>query len=235
MGGGARCSRPHSPRSSKIVAAESPASDSAIAIDDLAMSATATRRDAVTADVVCRFRSGQRETKLLLHRARQKPAHAVLLPVCSLHHLFDAGPLGLAQEGEHPLLLGNALALWFVTFRRRLGGGRNGRDLAPGCRVRFDAPFLGRGALWVPGLRDGNGRHGFGLRWFAAPELTLARPKAPHIAGRALSASAAEQVNRPTPIAMRPSRQKSSRFLSRGALEASQSRGLVSRPTGREF
>jgi hypothetical protein len=34
------------------------------------MSATATRRDAVTANVACRFRSGQRETKLLLHRAR---------------------------------------------------------------------------------------------------------------------------------------------------------------------
>src|SRR5580693_10420431 len=94
MGGGARCSRRHAPRSSKIVAAESRASDSAISIDDLAMSlamsATATRRDAVTADVACRFRSGQRESKLLLHRARQKPAHAVLLPVCCLHHLFDA-------------------------------------------------------------------------------------------------------------------------------------------------
>ena len=94
IGGGARCSRRHSPRSSKIVKAESPASDSAIAIDDLAMSlamsATATRLDAVTADVACRFRSGQRETKLLLHRARQKSAHAVLLPVCRLHHLCDA-------------------------------------------------------------------------------------------------------------------------------------------------
>src|SRR5580704_9297393 len=97
MGGGARCSRRHSPRSSKIVAAESRASDSAISIDDLAMSATATRRDAVTADVVCRFRSGQRETKLLLHRARQKPAHAVLLPVRCLHHLCDASPLRSAE------------------------------------------------------------------------------------------------------------------------------------------
>jgi hypothetical protein len=82
MGGDARCSRRRSPRSSKIVAAESPASDSAISIDGLAMSANATRRDAVTADVARHFRSGQRETKLLLHRARQKPAHAVLLPVC---------------------------------------------------------------------------------------------------------------------------------------------------------
>ena len=67
--------------------------------------ATATRRDAVTADVACRFRSGQRETKLLLHRARQKPAHAVLLPVCCLHHLFDARPLGLTQQCQQALLL----------------------------------------------------------------------------------------------------------------------------------
>jgi hypothetical protein len=95
IGGGARCSRRHSPRSSKIVEAESPASDSATSIDGLAMSATATRLDAVTADVACRFRSGQRETKLLLHRARQKPAHAVLLPVCCLHHLFDASSVNL--------------------------------------------------------------------------------------------------------------------------------------------
>jgi hypothetical protein len=33
MGGGARCSRRHSPRSSKIVEAESRASNSAISID----------------------------------------------------------------------------------------------------------------------------------------------------------------------------------------------------------
>src|ERR1700730_8633209 len=78
------------------------------------------------------------------------------------------------------------------------------------------------GALGVPGFRDGKGRHGIGLHWFAAPELTLARPKAPHIAERALSASAGEQVHRPAPIAMRPLRQKSSRILSRGALEVSQ-------------
>src|SRR3984893_8642653 len=90
IGGGARCSRRHSPRSSKIVAAESPASDSAISIDGLGMLATPTRLDSGTADCACLFRSGQRETKLLLHRARQKPAHAVLLPGCCLHHLFDA-------------------------------------------------------------------------------------------------------------------------------------------------
>src|SRR5207302_4312458 len=81
------------------------------------------------------------------------------------------------------------------------------------------------GILW-------KGSTSFGLRWFAAPELTLARPKAPHIARRALSVSPDGQVHRPTHIAMRPLRRKSSRFLSRGALEASQSRGLVSRLTG---
>src|ERR1700720_1701937 len=130
MGGGARCSRRHSPRSSKIVEVESRASDSAISIDDLAMSATATRPDAGTADVACRFRSGQRETKLLFHRARQKPAHAVLLPVGRLHHFFDTGPFGLAQEGEHALLLGHSLRPWFGSLHRRLGG--SGRAVARG-------------------------------------------------------------------------------------------------------
>jgi hypothetical protein len=51
-----------------------------------------------------------------------------------------------------------------------------------------------------------------GFLWFAAPELALARPKAPHIAGRALSSPAGGQVHRPMPIAMRPLRQKSSRI-----------------------
>src|SRR3984893_10789737 len=157
MGGGARCSRRHSPRSSKIVEPESRASDSAISIAALAMSATATRRDAVTADVACRLRSGQRETKLLLHRARQKPAHAVLLPVCCPHHLCDARPLGLTQQCQQALLLGNSRDLWFVTFRRHLGGGRSGRDLAPSCRTRFNAPLFGCGGLKVSGLRDGRG------------------------------------------------------------------------------
>src|ERR1700688_1549369 len=62
------------------------------------------------------------------------------------------------------------------------------------------------GILW-------KGSTSFGLRWFAAPELTLARPKAPHVAGRALSVSPGGHVHRPAPIAMRPLRQKSSRFL----------------------
>ena len=81
------------------------------------------------------------------------------------------------------------------------------------------------GILW-------KGSTSFGLRWFAAPELTLARPKAPHIARRALSAPAAGHVHRPAPIAMRPLRQKSSRILSRGALETSQLRRPIGRQTG---
>ena len=56
--------------------------------------------------------------------------------------------------------------------------------------------------------------------------------QSPQIARRALSVSPGGHVHRPAPIAMRPLRQKSSRFLNRGALEASQSRGLVSRLTG---
>ena len=86
------------------------------------------------------------------------------MTVCRLHHLFDAGPLGLAQECEHALLLGDPLDLWFVSLQRRLWGGRGGRDLAPGCRVRFGAPLPGCGALGVRGLRDGKSRHGLGLR-----------------------------------------------------------------------
>src|SRR5580692_7286298 len=64
------------------------------------------------------------------------------------------------------------------------------------------------GILW-------KGSTSFGLRWFAASELTLARPKAPHIARRALSAPAGSQIHRPTHIAMRPLRQKSSRIRGR--------------------
>src|ERR1700731_4369694 len=80
-------------------------------------------------------------------------------------------------------------------------------------------PF-GCGALKVTGLRDGKGRHGFGLRWFAASELTLARPKAPHIARRALSVSPGGPVHRPAPIAN--ARQKSSRIRGCSAFETSQ-------------
>src|ERR1700731_4822568 len=108
------------------------------------------------------------------------------------------------------LLLGDALDLWFVSLQRRLDVGRGGRDLAPRCRVRFGAPLLGCGALGVPGLLDGKGRHGFGLRWFAASELTFARPKAPHVAGRALNASVGEQANRPTHIGSATARRWSS-------------------------
>ena len=117
------------------------------------MSATATRRDAVTADVACRFRSGQRESKLLLHRAGQKPAHAVLLPVCCLHHLFDTSPRGLTQQCQQALLLGNSLDLWYIAFAAArgieagLGGGRSGRDLAASCRVDVTLLFLDAAVL----------------------------------------------------------------------------------------
>ena len=47
----------------------------------------------------------------------------MLLPVCRLHHFCDAGPRGLAQQGEHALLLGDALDLWLVNFHRCFGGG----------------------------------------------------------------------------------------------------------------
>ena len=81
--------------------------------------------------------------------------HAVLLPVGRLHHFFDTGPFGLAQQGEHALLLGHSLDLWLVNFHPRLGGGdslslrfnRSRRslgvgNLTPGCRLRLGAPLL---------------------------------------------------------------------------------------------
>src|ERR1700720_5023330 len=51
-------------------------------------------------------------------------AAASLSPASS----FDAGPLGLAQECEHALLLGGSLDLWLVSLQRRVGAGRGGRD-----------------------------------------------------------------------------------------------------------
>jgi hypothetical protein len=113
IGGGARCSRRHSLRNSKIVAAESRASVSAISIDDFVMSAAAPRLDAVTADSVIGLQRFEREAELLFHCSGQKPALAVLLPVCRLHHLCDASSIGLAQQAEHALLLGDTLATWF--------------------------------------------------------------------------------------------------------------------------
>src|ERR1700745_1538568 len=124
MGGGARCSRRHSPRNSKIVTAESRASSSAISIDAFSMSAAAPLLDVVAADPVIGLDGCERETELVFHRARQKPAHAVLLPVCRLHQLLDAGPRGLAQQREHALLLGETLEPWFISllWHLRRGG-----------------------------------------------------------------------------------------------------------------
>src|SRR5580704_16587034 len=223
-----------------MVNAESRASSFATLIAGLSMSARAPRFDAVAANAPVGLQGCEQETELLFHRARQEPPHAVLLPVGRLHHFFDTGPLRLAQQGEHALLLGHSLRPWFVSLHPRLGGGDSlglrfnrsrrflgvgsrRRDLTPGCRLRLGAPLLGCGALGVLGLFDGKDRHGIRLRWFAASKLTLARPKAPQIAGRALSVSPGGHVHRPAPIAMRPLRRKSSRFLSRGAREASQS------------
>jgi hypothetical protein len=49
----------------------------------------------------------------------------------------------------------------------------------------------------------------FRLRWFAAPDLTLARPKAPQVAGRALGRL---WLGQPMTTPMRTMRRKSSRF-----------------------
>src|ERR1700758_1489950 len=109
MGGGARCSRRHSPRNSKIVSAESRASSCARLIAAFSMSAAAPRLDVVAAGPVIGLQRCELETELPFHSASQEPAHAVLLPVCRLHHLCDAGPVGLAQQSKHALLLGDPL------------------------------------------------------------------------------------------------------------------------------
>src|SRR5262245_34461726 len=109
IGGGIRCSRRHSPRNSKIVAAESRTSSSARLIDVFSMSAAAPRLDVVAADPVIGLRGCEHETELPFDRARRESPHAVLLPVCSLHHLCDARPRGLAEESEDALLLGDPL------------------------------------------------------------------------------------------------------------------------------
>src|SRR5262249_34431834 len=153
------------------------ASVSAIAIDVFSMSAAAPRLDAVAADAGFRLQGGQRKTPLPFYRACPKAAHAVLLPVCRLHHLFDSGSLALAQQAEHALPLGDALAPWFFSLRWHLRGGtflglrdnrpgrflgddRSGRDLAPPWRRGFGAPLCGCGALKVPKIFERKGRHG---------------------------------------------------------------------------
>src|SRR5262245_43277119 len=116
IGGGIRCSRRHSPRSSKIVAAQSRASVSARSIAAFSMSAAAAPLDAVAADANLGLRGRKRKPELPFHRARQKPAHAVLLPAGCLHHFLDACPRGLAQQREHALSFGDPLAAWFLSF-----------------------------------------------------------------------------------------------------------------------
>src|ERR1700736_5991455 len=161
-----------------MVNSENRASACAISIAAWSMSARAPRFDAIAANAPVGLQGCERKTELLFHGARQEPAHAVLLPVGRLHHLFDAGPFGLAQQGEHALLLGHSLRPWFVSLPQRLGGGDSlglrfnrsrrflgvvsrRRDLTPGCRLRLGAPLLRCGALRVPGFY-GKGRHRLG-------------------------------------------------------------------------
>src|SRR6202047_4989823 len=161
-----------------MVTSESRTSAFATSIARFSMSASAPRFDAVVGNAPVGLQGCYRKTELLFHRARQEPAHAVLLPAGRLHHFFDTGPLGLAQQGEHALLLGGSLELWFVSLPQRLGGGDSlglrfnrsrrflgvgsrRRDLTPGCRLRLGAPLLGCGALRVPGFY-GKGRHRLG-------------------------------------------------------------------------
>src|SRR5580704_14954117 len=135
-----------------MVTSESRTSAFATSIAALSMSPTAPRFDAVAANAPVGLQGCERKAELLFHRARQEPAHAVLLPVGRLHHFFDTGPFGLAQECEHALLLGDALDFWFVSLPQRLGGGDSHglrfnrsrrflgvgsrrRDLTPGCRL----------------------------------------------------------------------------------------------------
>ena len=80
-----------------------------ISIDDRFMSVTAPRLDAVTPDIVSRFRTAQRETKLLFDSSRQEATHAVLLPVGGFHDFSDAGALRPAEKSEYAFLFGDAV------------------------------------------------------------------------------------------------------------------------------
>jgi Circularly permutated YpsA SLOG family len=113
-------------------------------------------------------------------------------PYCIIHYM-DVEP-SLTRD------------LWFVSLQRRRG--RGGRDLAPD--VAFDLTLLFVGVA-VLRFRDFamEGVDIFRLRWFAAPDLTLARPKAPQVAGRALGRL---WLGQPMTTPMRTMRRKSSRF-----------------------
>src|ERR1700726_3365187 len=181
------------------MASESRTSASATSIARFSMSPTAPRFDAVAANAPVGLQGCERKAELPFHRARQEPAHAVLLPVGRLHHFFDTGPFGLAQQGEHALLLGHSLRPWFVSLPQRLAGGDSlglrftrsrrflgvgsrRRDLTPGCRLRLGAPLLRCGALRVPGFY-GKGRHRLGSvgsrrnAYYAAEVQSVLRPE----------------------------------------------------------
>jgi hypothetical protein len=109
----------------------------------------------------------------------------VLLPVCCLHHLFHARPLGLTQQCQQALLLGNSLDLWFVTFGGALAVVAG--DVTWRRAVVLDLTLLFLDAV-VLRFRDFamEGVDIFRLRWFATPDLTLARPEALRQSRRAL-------------------------------------------------
>src|SRR6202035_5746772 len=97
-----------------MVTSESRTIAFATSIARFSMSPAAPRFDAVASNAIVGRHGCERNPELLFHRARQEPAHAVLLPVRRLHHFCEAGPIGLAQQCEHALLLGDSLDLWLV-------------------------------------------------------------------------------------------------------------------------
>jgi hypothetical protein len=141
----------------------------------------------------------------------------VLLPVCRLHHFCDAGPARPAQQCEHALLLrsGDRSGLLCLLRRSTTGFSAFGGISSASMFAAFDP--ADRGGFLGLAARDGalrrDGAFGLtlpilgaalsrllafsmeesawlGLLRFAAPKLTLARPKAPQIAGQALIAPA---------------------------------------------
>ena len=152
----------------------------------------------------------------------------MLLPVRRLHHLFDASPLGLTQQCQQALLLGNAL-----DFGSSLFGGAlavTAADMTLRRAVALDLTLLFLDAA-VLRFRDFamEGVDIIRLRWFAAPELTLARPKAPQSQGEPFNGRL--WLGQPMPTPMRTMRRKSSRFCALKSARTS-SGNLVGITTG---
>jgi hypothetical protein len=109
--------------------------------------------------------------------ARQKPAHAVLLPVCCLRHLFDAR----APRLDSAVSAGRSCLVTRATFGWSLFGGTlaaAAADVTWRRAVALDLTLLFLDAA-VLRFRDFamEGVDIFRLRWLAALDLTLARPK----------------------------------------------------------